>query len=284
MDDSGLDIGTRIKERREELGYSLEQVSERIRIRKVYLESIEKNNFSDLPGKAYVAGFIDVYCRFLGLDSKKILASLTPAEEPKTGNVGPTPLAQKVENQFEPITTGQRQARFLWPVLVFFVVGLVYLLVPVNYDDEAPTEIQSPVLNTVSTQVEDEVVEDKESEISVNEVTQSQEVEKGRNPAASQAPAVDISANEPLPSISPKGSSLRMVALENGSLIINVDKRQPFQYKLHDGLDLTWKIVSEASVKMDQAGVARFWLDGQELDVSDQAEFFLQSDQKDNVQ
>ncbi len=284
MDDSGLDIGTRIKERREELGYSLEQVSERIRIRKVYLESIEKNNFSDLPGRAYVAGFIDVYCRFLGLDSKEILASLTPAEEPKTGNVGPTPLAQKVENQFKPVTAGRRQTRFLWPVLVVLVVGLAYLLVAVNYDDEVPTEIKSPVLNTLTAQVEDEVVENKESEIYADEITQSQEVEKGSAPAVTQAPAVDKSVDEPLPSISPQGSSLRMLALENGSLIINVDKRQPFQYKLHDGLDLTWKIVSEVSVKVDQAGVARFWLDGQELDVSDQAEFFLQSDPKDSVQ
>ncbi len=75
-----------------------------------------------------------------------------------------------------------------------------------------------------------------------------------------------------------------MLALDDGSLIINVDKRQPFQYNLHDGLDLTWKIVSEVNVKMDQAGVARFWLDGQELDVTDQAEFFLESAPKDNMQ
>ena len=45
-------IGRILKERREELGRTLQNAEQETRIRKTYLESLENNRFSDLPGQA----------------------------------------------------------------------------------------------------------------------------------------------------------------------------------------------------------------------------------------
>ena len=66
-----------------------------------------------------------------------------------------------------------------------------------------------------------------------------------------------------------------MLALADGSLIIKVDAGKPQQYELHDGLDLTWKVKQEVHVEFAVSDVARFWLNGQEIDVAGHKSFAL---------
>ena len=63
-----------LKEKREELGLSLKDVFGRTRISVVYLEAIENSDFHLLPLPIYAKNFINTYARFLGVDSKLILA------------------------------------------------------------------------------------------------------------------------------------------------------------------------------------------------------------------
>jgi hypothetical protein len=79
-----------------------------------------------------------------------------------------------------------------------------------------------------------------------------------------------------LPTIPHNGASLRMLALADSSLIIKVDERKPHQYKLYDGLDLTWKIKQRVNVEFSTSDVARFWLNGQEIDITGDKSFTLQ--------
>jgi cytoskeletal protein RodZ len=76
MEDTVEDVGTRLKERREKLGLTLEEAALRTRIRMFQLECLENNRFSELPGPVYVIGFIKVYASYLGLDSNPLLAEL----------------------------------------------------------------------------------------------------------------------------------------------------------------------------------------------------------------
>lgn len=63
-----------LKEKREELCLSLKDVFGRTRISVVYLEAIENGDFHLLPLPIYAKNFINTYARFLGVDSKLILA------------------------------------------------------------------------------------------------------------------------------------------------------------------------------------------------------------------
>lgn len=66
------ELGAIMREMRENLGHDLASVASDLRIRPVYLEAIESGRLADLPGSAYVSGFLRAYSDFLGLDGEEI--------------------------------------------------------------------------------------------------------------------------------------------------------------------------------------------------------------------
>lgn len=75
-------IGEQLRERREALGYTLKEVAEQTRIRKVYLTHIEGEEFNALPGDAYVKGFIRAYARFLKMPADPLVQALYARDVP----------------------------------------------------------------------------------------------------------------------------------------------------------------------------------------------------------
>lgn len=65
--------GRKLSEARRQRGWSIEEVAERIRVRKEFLEALEDMNVKLLPGKAYALAFLKSYARELGMDEKAIL-------------------------------------------------------------------------------------------------------------------------------------------------------------------------------------------------------------------
>ncbi|TWB23938.1 MULTISPECIES: helix-turn-helix domain-containing protein [Nitrospirillum] len=66
-------VGDILRMRREELGYDLTGVANVLRIRRPYLEAIEDGRYGDLPGQAYILGFLRSYADLLGIDSGDLL-------------------------------------------------------------------------------------------------------------------------------------------------------------------------------------------------------------------
>lgn len=67
------ELGAMMREMRENLGHDLDAVARDLRIRLVYLEAIESGRLADLPGNAYVSGFLRSYSDFLGLEGEEIV-------------------------------------------------------------------------------------------------------------------------------------------------------------------------------------------------------------------
>ncbi len=61
-------LGAILKERRLSLKLSLKDVSEALKIRGVFLEDIEKDQWTKLPGLTYTKGFIRSYAKFLKIE------------------------------------------------------------------------------------------------------------------------------------------------------------------------------------------------------------------------
>jgi transcriptional regulator with XRE-family HTH domain len=61
-------FGDRLRETRESYGITLEQVEAETKIRKLYVEALENENFSILPPQVYVIGFVRRYAKMLNLD------------------------------------------------------------------------------------------------------------------------------------------------------------------------------------------------------------------------
>jgi cytoskeleton protein RodZ len=71
---SGLaEIGVMLKRRREEVGKDLATIAAITHIRQNYLKAIEDGRRKDLPGTAYMIGYIRTYADYLGLDGNRLI-------------------------------------------------------------------------------------------------------------------------------------------------------------------------------------------------------------------
>lgn len=70
-------IGERLRLAREERGVPLREVADQTRISIHYLEAIEANEFSRLPGGIFNRSFLKAYARYVKVDEKEALEGYT---------------------------------------------------------------------------------------------------------------------------------------------------------------------------------------------------------------
>ncbi len=75
------ELGNLLRESREQLGLSLDQVEASTRIRRAYLESLEAESFDELPNRVATQGFLRNYASALGLDVDYVLELYGEGEE-----------------------------------------------------------------------------------------------------------------------------------------------------------------------------------------------------------
>jgi cytoskeletal protein RodZ len=276
MENTDASIGRILKERREELGYTLQAAEEATRIRKTYLDSLENNRFSELPGQAYVTGFIRIYARYLGLKSNPLLALLNDLQSVATKPEETIQTARPLPDLRAGSSSGGDWRKFFLIFILILVLGCLVYFMPVMFSgDEQTNHNTTKITESVGSRVEPGKTQ--------AELAESQaEAEEPQANAAAQAPVPprvvakqQTPDNRALPVIPYNGALLRMLALADSSLIIKVDGREADQYKLYDGLDLTWQIKQKVNVEFDASDVARFWLNGQEIDITGYESFEL---------
>lgn len=77
-------IGAVLQKERESRNITLEQVETATKIRRKYLEAIEREAFEILPGEVYVKGFVATYLKYLGIkDRPDVIEIMKPKIEPK---------------------------------------------------------------------------------------------------------------------------------------------------------------------------------------------------------
>lgn len=115
-------IGNTLKQARLEKNISLEEIEKNTRIRKLYLEAIENEDWDVIPGTVYLRGFLRSYIKYLGLDEKEFLTGLSKVITPhnETGA-----LPEKIELPGRP---KQKNAVFLGiiAIIILFASQFVY--------------------------------------------------------------------------------------------------------------------------------------------------------------
>jgi cytoskeletal protein RodZ len=66
-------VGQKLRETREQHNFSLEQVARDTHISKQYLEALEQEQFSSIPGETYIIGFLRNYAEYLSLNPEEIV-------------------------------------------------------------------------------------------------------------------------------------------------------------------------------------------------------------------
>ena len=67
-------IGEKLKAKREELGFSIDQVARDTNIAKAYLTALEDEHFEEFPGETYLIGFLRNYSEYLGLNAEEVIS------------------------------------------------------------------------------------------------------------------------------------------------------------------------------------------------------------------
>jgi len=136
--------GEILSEKRAELDYSLEQIEKETKIRKRYLEAIEKNDFTILPESTVVKGFIRNYAQYLGLPPENVLAVFRrDFRENKKGQIIP-------RGMVEPLS----EKGFYWTpkltLILFFSIliigfGFFFFKQYLSFSSAPPLEVSSPL-------------------------------------------------------------------------------------------------------------------------------------------
>jgi cytoskeletal protein RodZ len=99
------DVGSQLRAAREAKGLTLEQAYKLTRIKALYLEALEANQLSALPGLVQARGFLRTYANFLGLDGEGLATTLDaekviPPEV--TATLAPKPIVSLLPNLITP--------------------------------------------------------------------------------------------------------------------------------------------------------------------------------------
>lgn len=146
------DLGSLLKKARLERGISLEELQEITKIRIRYLQAIEEEDFSVLPGKFYVRAFIKSYAEAVGMDPQEVIniyQNLFPShtEEEQPDLIRPNAKARTNRNTDNIARWASTLIVLSFLVLIAYVI---YYFVLKNADPDQSLADDRPVVeNTV---------------------------------------------------------------------------------------------------------------------------------------
>lgn len=100
-----MGFGEWLQAERERQGFTLEQVEEETKIRRFYIDALEKDRFDVLPPKVYATGFVKKYGMFLGLDEQLLVEEFQRqayANQPDEDDEQPIPTRPQPERSYKP--------------------------------------------------------------------------------------------------------------------------------------------------------------------------------------
>lgn len=146
-----LTLGEKLRQAREERGFTLSEVSEQTRISPLYLESIENDDYRILPGGIFNKGFVKSYAKFVGLNEQEALMDYAHLLNQDPGSqAGDDLRAYRPE-----VLTDDRSSQSMIPTVILAVVilGLMTggILFGISYLRQPPEP--SPANSTVQSNV-----------------------------------------------------------------------------------------------------------------------------------
>jgi len=234
-------LGSYLRTAREARGLDLRDVAQQTRISISFLKAIEEEEFSKLPGKVFVKGFLKNYARFLRLPEDEVMKRYGELGAPKAASPSPpAPSAPTVEQQKplppdthdsgpEPAGAGKVGLEpFLWAGAV--IIGLVVFI-----------------------------------------LTALPGRDRGHKPADGPASKVSETGQvqtSPTPTALPEKLYLDIVALEDVWVLVRIDASPQKKAALKKDESVTWSANERFLLSYSSVGAAKLVLNGKELVVN----------------
>lgn len=114
-------LGSILRDKRKNLGLSLDQASAELRIKSQYLEALESEEYELLPDPLYVKIFLKAYADYLGLNFDELLSKFSQKEKKEEGEEETEPKMEAGR------TKPQNHTQFL--IVLGIILGLLCILV-----------------------------------------------------------------------------------------------------------------------------------------------------------
>lgn len=137
-------IGQRLKREREARFLTLERASADTRIRTVFLQALESDDYSVMPSAAQGRGFLRNYAEYLNLNIDELIAEIQRNAPPPEVS-GPLPQVNLVETEIPPLTDSQEEKP------ASFLTRLLSRRPKVDSTTEVIQEPTQPVMSEVET-------------------------------------------------------------------------------------------------------------------------------------
>jgi transcriptional regulator with XRE-family HTH domain len=250
-------LGTLLKAERERLGLSLEQVTEKTRMRAQVIEAIENEAWGSLPPPVYVRGFLRSYAKMLRLSQEQVIDLYAKCAPPESPVQIP---------HLEPSANRRRRA---WPVLLILaVVAVVYAMshfYPSSQVTRGPREAEKKHNEAASAPSHPAVaspppVRPSEEPVKQEAATvQSPSQEAPITPQEGEGPARD-QAND-----GEGWLSLSGIVKERTWLRITIDGKEEKEYLFQTGARPRWRAKQKFHVFIGNAGGIDFELNGKRV-------------------
>ena len=278
--------GEYLKREREMRGVSLEDISHTTKIRVGLLAAIEKNDFDALPATPFVKGFIQAYCKYLGLDEHDALLRYEAYIRSISENEA-LAIKQKSGTRNKQTSTSVAETFTLKsPLLVIAIVAIALLIIAggiytiskskkhlSSLPDSSvlPQVGSSSSTKTLDTQVEpalesESATKRKGPSLPVKSESQSnlnRDVSVPKIPAKKENKETKgiLSGN-----IADKGPLILIIEATKPTWIkAEIDERKPFEISLKQGEKIKWNAKEKFSVLIGNAGGVNVIFNGNPL-------------------
>lgn len=185
------ELGVRLQNARIEKGMSLDELQQKTKIQKRYLEAIENGDFSKMPGDFYARAFVKSYCEAVGLPVDQVFeehAGELPKAKKESGDLPP-----RIDRpKSRPVKQQSAFARLLPSLIVLlFLIGIVSTLWFTNLGDGADND--SSTREEQQSQPSVDITDDLNENNNEND---SEENEEPDNNAEDQHDAEEANENE----------------------------------------------------------------------------------------
>ncbi|MBC7335183.1 MAG: helix-turn-helix domain-containing protein [Clostridia bacterium] len=227
------EIGELLRRTREQKGISLEEAEKATKIRRRYLEAMEKGNFACPPERVYARGFLRSYARFLGLDASLLLEQFKDGPEARKGETPANSSRPVAPAKTKAVSARRWRLRRLLAALV--VVALLGVIVPVWLVPVwSPPAGSGGVVDAPAT--------------------------TGQGPPQAPGPAA------PAATTPRQGLSLEILAAQGPCwLAVTADGQAVYEALLPQGKEVSFTARESIRVKFGDAGAVRVKLNGQDL-------------------
>lgn len=253
--------GEYLKREREIRGVSLEDISNATKIRAGLLIAIERNDFDALPATPFVKGFIQAYCRYLGLDAQDAIlrheAYMRSLAENETPALKQTP-ADKIRKPEAPAPYPPLSIIVVAAVAIMVIAGGIYAIIskkqtsstPDSFSDKDPRGQAYSQINRSPGKHSENKVEAKKEETSLPIKPEGQ---------------ADITLNSSVSKTSVVPLILIIEAAKPVWIKAEIDGQNPFEVSLKEGEKVKWNAKEKFSVLIGNAGGVNVIFNGESL-------------------